>query len=131
LKEIFEEGTSPRFPEKRSFPEIFPKPGVDPDIRTMNIHEPNSRLIRDYENARPFAIFSLGARTTRESFSLSRPVADTGITLQMATCDLTQPAGQGASPLEFTLTPVPKNSGAIESEDEVRGFFFGGHGSNN
>ncbi len=127
LKAILEEGTSPRFTEVRSFPETFPKSPRDAPIRTMNIYEANSTPVSEYAAARPFAIFSLGAKTTQEAFTRSRPVADTGITMQMATCDFGVSASQGSSPLEFILTPVRSGSSVIES-DGVKGYFFGGHG---
>ncbi len=129
LKAILEEGTSPRFTEVRSFPETFPKIPRDAPIRTMNIYEANNTPVKDYARARPFAIFSLGAKTTQDAFTRSRPVTDTGITMQMATCDFGTSASQGSSPLEFILTPVRSGSSVIESEG-VKGYFFGGHGAN-
>ena len=128
LKSILEEGTSPRFLGARSFPETFPKPNVESPRTAQALYEANGTKIRDYVKAKPFAIFSLSGKTTKDAFTRSRPVADTGITFQMATCDFTTTASQGASPLEFVLTPVRNGSGGIES-DGVKGYFFGGHGA--
>ncbi|MCW1923214.1 hypothetical protein OKA05_11675 [Luteolibacter arcticus] len=129
LKAILEEGTSPRFQDRRQFPETFPKPGVEGNRTAQSLYESNGQTISRYVNAKPFAIFSLSGKTTKDSFTRSRPVADTGITFQMATCDFTTAASQGSSPLEFVLTPVRNGSGGIESEG-LKGYFFGGHGAN-
>lgn len=136
LETIMEEGVSPRFAEARNFPETYPRGGSSP-INTMSIFESNSTKVKDYARARPFAVFSVGAKTTVESFTRSRPVADTGISFQMATCDFTNAATQGASPLEFSLVPVSSGGLVIESGGitdsngtPLQAFFFGGHGSN-
>ncbi|RYD21308.1 MAG: hypothetical protein EOP88_11820 [Verrucomicrobiaceae bacterium] len=136
LEEIMEEGVSPRFSQVRNFPETFPRGGSTP-INTMSIFESNTTKVKDYTRARPFAVFSVGAKTTVESFTRSRPVADTGISFQMATCDFTTSATQGASPLEFSLVPVTSGGMVIESGGitdskgtPLQAFFFGGHGSN-
>ena len=130
LKAILEEGVTQRFPKPRSFPETYPKAGVDPARTAAQIYETNGTAIKDYAKARPFAIFSLSGKTTKDSFTRSRPVADTGITAQMATCDFTSSASQGSSPYEFVLTPFPSQTGGFEV-DGVKGFFFGGHGKTN
>lgn len=136
LENIMEEGVSPRFAEARNFPETFPRPGSTP-INTMSIFESNTTAVKDYVKAKPFAVFSVGAKTTVESFTRSRPVADTGVSFQMATCDFTSSATQGASPLEFALVPVTSGGLVIESGGvadskgtALQAFFFGGHGSN-
>ncbi len=129
LKSILEEGTSPRFSEPRSFPETYPKPTKEAPITAANIYEANSTPVSGYRKAKPFAIFSLSGKTTMDSFTQSRPVTDTGATMQMATCDFTTTASQGSSPFEFVLTPVRNGTGGIES-DGVKGFYFGGHGQN-
>jgi hypothetical protein len=137
LKTIVEEGVSPRFPDARSFPETCPR-STESAITTMNLYEPNTYRIKEYAKARPFAVFSVSGKTTMESFTKSRPVTDTGIAFQMATCDFTTAASAGASPLEFALVPVINNSAAVESggiqdanRTSLQGFFFGGHGSGN
>ncbi len=132
LKTVVEEGTSPRFPEDRSFPATFPASNSSP-LTAADLYESNSTPIRKYENARPFAIFSVGAKTTAEAFTESRPVADTGIAFQMATVDFTSSESQGSSPLEFALVPVKNGSAAVESggPDNEHAFFFGGHGATN
>ena len=137
LDEVMKEGTSPRFPEARNFPtpEVYPRVGMTP-IKTTSILEDNAKAVSKYVKAKPFAIFSVGGKTTEESFTKSRPVADTGIAFQMATCDFTTSASQGASPLEFALVPVKSDGKALESGGikdskgtSLQGFFFGGHGS--
>lgn len=128
LKSILEEGTSPRFSTARSFPETFPKPGIETTLTAQSLYESNGTAIRDYSLAKPFAIFSLSGKTTKDSFTRSRPVADTGMTFQMATCDFKSSPSQGSSPLEFALTPVRNGNGGIQA-DGVKGYFFGGHGA--
>jgi hypothetical protein len=132
LKAIMEEGTSPRFTEPRSYPATFPAPGSAP-LGTMNIYETNTTPVKDYVKPRPFAIFSVGAKTTVESFTKSRPVADTGAAFQMATCDFINSTSQGTNPLEFAFVPVKNGSAAIESggPKKEQGFLFGGNGSSN
>ncbi|MEO5916495.1 MAG: hypothetical protein ABIS50_19820 [Luteolibacter sp.] len=127
LSSIVSEGTSPRFPDVRSFPETYPKSGRDAPITTASIYVPNSQAISGYVTPKAFAVFSLGVKTTKESYTLSRPVADTGLAMQMATCDFTTSSSQGSSPLEFALTPVRGGSAAIQTAGD-KGFFFGGHG---
>ncbi|HEY1122030.1 MAG TPA: hypothetical protein VGE67_10535, partial [Haloferula sp.] len=102
---------------------------VERTYTAQNLYEGNGTAISKYVNAKPFAIFSLSGKTTKDSFTKSRPVADTGIAIQMATCDLTTTASQGSSPLEFALVPVRNGTGGIES-DALKGYFFGGHGAN-
>ena len=132
LKAIMEEGTSPRFTEPRSFPAQFPAPGAAP-LNTLSILETNTTPVSAYAKARPFAIFSVGAKTTVESFTKSRPVADTGAAFQMATCDFVNSTSQGTNPLEFAFVPVKNGSAAIESggPKNEQGFLFGGNGSLN
>jgi len=132
LKKVLEEGTSPRFPDPRSFPAEFPAPGATP-INTLSIYEDTVNQVRNYVKARPFAIFSVGAKTTVESFTKSRPVADTGAAFQMATCDFINSTSQGTNPLEFAFVPVKNGSAAIESggPKNEQGFLFGGNGSLN
>jgi len=132
LKAIMEEGTSPRFTEPRSFPAQFPAPGAAP-LSTLSILETNTTPVSAYVKARPFAIFSVGAKTTVESFTKSRPVADTGAAFQMATCDFINSTSQGTNPLEFAFVPVKNGGAAIESggPNSEQGFLFGGNGSLN
>ena len=132
LKKVMEEGTSPRFSEKRLFPAVFPAPGATP-INTLSIYEAAGTAVSAYTKARPFAIFSVGAKTTVESFTKSRPVADTGVAFQMATCDFINSTSQGSNPLEFAFVPVKNGGAAIESggPNSDQGFLFGGNGSLN
>ncbi|GAA5117207.1 hypothetical protein GCM10023212_05480 [Luteolibacter yonseiensis] len=136
LKAIMSEGVSDRFPEVRTFPASCPRPSESP-ITTRNIYEPNTTQVKAYSKARPFAVFSVSAKTTMESFTMSRPMTDTGMSFQMATCDFVSNASGGASPLEFALVPVKQNGFAIESgglaganNTSLQAFFFGGHGAN-
>lgn len=136
LKTIMEEGVSDRFPDKRSFPETVPRSSESP-ISPRQIYEASGTPIKNYALARPFAIFSVSAKTTMESFTKSRPVADTGVAFQMATVDFTgTKSSGGSSPLEFALVPVKQGGNVIESGGvkdsrgtSLQGFLFGGHGS--
>jgi len=130
LQKVLEEGTSPRFPGTRSFPAIFPAPGAAP-INTMDIYEVPGTPFRNYVKARPFAIFSVGAKTTVESLTKSRPVADTGVAFQMASCDFINSTSQGSNPLEFAFVPVKIGGVVIESggPNSEQGYLFGGNGS--
>lgn len=141
LTEIMEEGTSIRFRDQRNFPETCPR-ATEAPITTMSLYVRNGTKIKDYGNPRgeegiprPFAIFSVSAKTTMESFTMSRPVADTGITFQSVTCNFTNSASAGNSPLEFAMVPVSNGSAAIESgglsdnSTSLQAYFFGGHGS--
>jgi hypothetical protein len=132
LKSVMEEGTSPRFSKPRSFPAEFPAQGTAP-LNTLSIYEANATPVSAYVKARPFAIFSVGAKTTVESFTKSRPVADTGAAFQMATCDFINSKSQGTNPLEFAFVPVKNGGAAIESggPNSEQGFLFGGNGSFN
>lgn len=128
LEKIMAEGVSPRFPDERSFPAMFPSSGAP--LSTLSLFEADGRRFSEYVNARPFAVFSMGAKTTVESFTKGRPFADTGIAFQMATCDFRSTTSQGASPLEFALVPVQNGGAAIEvgGQDGDRAFCFGGKG---
>ena len=128
LTPLLSEGVSPRFPDPRKFPATFPDGGAP--LTTTRLLEKDDEPFKNYVNARPFAVFSIGAKTTVESFTKARPLADTGMAYQMATCDFRSTESQGASPLEVALVPVKNGSAAIES-DEKKAFFFGGHGSTN
>ena len=129
LTPLLAEGTSPRYTEKRSFPMDFP-PAGSPPLRTSGLVEQDNTPFRNYVKARPFTVFSVGAKTTVESFTKSRPIADNGMVFHMATCDFRESVSQGSKPLEFALVPVENGSSAIES-DGKKAFFFGGHGSTN
>jgi hypothetical protein len=131
LKTIVEQGTSLRFPTARSFPEIFPKPAVDPSIRAASIYENGSTPIKDYIAPKPFVIFSVGSRTTKESFVPTRTIADGNPVMNVANIDLTNRKDPvGGVPLEMVMMPIRNANAAIE---EIRateeGFSFGGSGS--
>lgn len=130
LQEVVETGTSPRFPDKRKFPETFPKPGIDPALTVMQYHEANNTPINAYVNPRPFVIFSVGQRTTMESFVPNRTIADSNPVMNLANIDLSPGKDPiGGVPLELVMMPIRNGNAAIE---EIRGteegFFFGGHG---
>ncbi len=133
LKEIVEEGTSLRFPNRRTFPETYPKIPQDPTVSVASLYERNTTPVSQYVNPDPFVIFSISGKTTKESFIPSRPYADSSPTVHLAKIDLA--AGKdspGDVPLEMVMMPIRNGSAAIE---EIRatqeGFFFGGHGSLN
>lgn len=125
LNAIMSEGVSPRFPNERKFP------STSTTWNTLSLYETDNRPFKEYVNARPFAIMSMGVKTTQESFTKGRPLADTGLTFQMATCDFRTSPSQGSSPLEFALVPVRNGGAAIEAggPSNEMGFFFGGRGS--
>ncbi len=141
LKKVVDEGTSIRFPDARNLPEISPRATERP-ITAQSIYVANTTKIKDYGNAigrdgipRPFAIFSVSAKTTKESFTKSRSVADTGIAFQSAICNFTRTPNSGNSPLEIAMGPMTDSSdiqaGGRETEQSTpgQGFFFGGHGT--
>lgn len=131
LTEIVEEGTSLRFPDPRSFPATFPERGVDGTIRVRDIYEPNSRPVKDYVAAKPFAIFSLSGRTTLESFVPSRPFADSSPIANLAAIDLQKgKEAPGDQPYELVMMPIRNNTSVIEElRATEEGYFFGGHGA--
>ena len=131
LKEIVEEGTSLRYPEKRSFPATFPETDVDGTIRVRDIYEPNTRAVKDYVFAKPFAIFSLSGRTTLESFVPSRPFADSSVACNLADIDLSKgKESPGNQPYELVMMPIRNNTAVIEeNRAEEEAYFFGGHGT--
>jgi hypothetical protein len=133
LKEIVEQGTSLRFPDRRTFPETYPKIPQDPAVTVASLYERNTTPVSQYVNPDPFVIFSISGKTTKESFIPARPYADSSPTVNLAKIDFA--AGKdspGDVPLEMVMMPIRNGSAAIE---EIRatqeGFFFGGHGSLN
>jgi hypothetical protein len=131
LKQIVEQGTSLRFPDARSFPETFPKPRVDPTITVADIFEANGTPISAYTRARPFMIFSMSGKTTQESFTPSRVIADSSPVQSLGKFDLSavnQPVG--GIPVELVMMPIRNGNAAVEDDRATgEGFFFGGHGS--
>lgn len=139
LKEILEKGKSVRFPETRRFPELFPKPSVDPGITVTSIYEEGDRPIKDYVKSKQFMIFSLASKTTKESFVPARPLLAGNPVARVATIDLTKNKDpEGGVPLELVMMPIRAGRAAIEEirrdaagKDLAEGFFFGGNGSLN
>lgn len=134
LKAVVEKGTSLRFPSARSFPETFPKAGVDKPLTVSNLFEKSSTPISSYINARPFLIFSVGARTTRESFVPTRVLADGNPVMNIAKVDISSDRADplGAAPLEMVMMPIRNGSAAIEDiRGTEEGFAFGGSGTLN
>ena len=131
LKEVLEQGSSLRFPDPRTFPQIFPNPLVDGTISTLDIFEANDTKVVDYASAKPFVIFSLSGRTTMESFYRSRPYADGSPAVNAAKFDLSPGKDQPADlPFEMVMMPIRNNTAAIEEvRNKEEGFFFGGNGS--
>jgi len=132
LRQVLSEGTSLRYTEPRVFPATWPDADTS-EKGTLDLFEASGTPVADYTKPKPFAIFSIGGKTTQESFTKSRPAADTGVAFQMATCDFKTAASQGTSPLEFSLVPVTNGDNAIQSGgvNGKQGYFFGGHGSTN
>ena len=131
LKEILSKGTSVRFSTARSFPETFPKPGVDPPITVANIFEDKTRPLKDYVKSKQFMIFSIAARTTLESFVPSKPLLAGNPSTNVAIIDLTKGKDpEGGVPLEMVMMPIRAGRAAIE-ENRVKqeGYFFSGNGS--
>jgi hypothetical protein len=134
LEEIVEEGTSLRFPDTRSFPEIYPKLPDDPAVTVTSLYQSNNDPVSNYERPDPFVVFSVSGKTTKESFVPNRPFADGSPAIPLiGKVDFS--AGKDAAgdvPLEMIMMPIRGGSMAIE---EIRGtqegFFFGGHGRNN
>ncbi len=132
LKAIVQEGTSVRYPTRRVFPETFPS-RMDPPVNVGSLIEQNNTKISDYVNAKPFAIFSVGTKTTKESFVPIRTMADGNPVMNVADIDFT--AGKdpvGSVPLEMVMMPIRNGNAAIEDLRETEeGFAFGGSGSLN
>ncbi len=133
LKSIVEEGTSLRFPTARSFPETFPKTRFDPPITVRDLYETNGSVLRDYTNPKPFVIFSVGSRTTKESFIPTRTIADANPVMNLANIDLTSGKDPvGGVPLEMVMMPIRGGNAAIEGDRATQeGYGFGGSGDLN
>lgn len=133
LNEILSKGTSIRFPNERSFPEIFPKPGVDPPFTGTSIYEDGSTPLKDYVKSKQFMIFSLAAKTTLESFIPSKTMLAGNPTSNVAIIDLnTQRDPEGGVPLEMVMMPIRAGNTAIDENRALEeGYFFGGNGSLN
>ncbi len=132
LKAIFEKGTSLRYPTVRSFPETFPRAPLDRPFTVAEIYEANSTKIKEYLRPRPFVIFSLGSRTTKESFLPTRIIADENPTMNVAKIDLSSDRAdpQGGAPLEMVMMPIRNGNAAIEDiRDTEEAFAFGGNGT--
>ncbi|MGA0845553.1 MAG: hypothetical protein ACO3RV_03365, partial [Luteolibacter sp.] len=132
LTEIVETGTSLRFPTVREFPETFPKSPERP-FRVTQIYEANNTAIKDYVRPKPFLIFSVGSRTTKESFTPTRVFADGNPVMNIAKVDL-RPGKDplGGAPLEMVMMPNRDGDAAIEDiRDTEEGFAFGGSGTLN
>jgi hypothetical protein len=131
LKTIVEQGTSARFPTARSFPETFPKSGADPAITWREIYEADNTPIKDYVKPKPFVIFSVGTRTTKESFVPTRTIADGNPVMNISNIDLSSGKDPiGGVPLEMVMMPIRNGNAAIEDiRDTEEGFAFGGSGS--
>jgi len=134
LNDILSQGTSVRFPTVRNFPEMIPKPNVDPPLTAGDIHELGITPINDYQHARQFMIFSLAAKTTLESFIPAKTLVAGNPTNNVVTMDLRankDPAG--AVPIEMVMMPIRSiGSAAIEDNRNLEeGYFFSGNGSFN
>jgi hypothetical protein len=131
LKTIVEQGTSPRFPAARSFPETFPKSPGDPRITSASIYEANGTAIKDYITPKPFVIFSVGSRTTKESFVPTRTIADGNPVMNIANINISNGKDPvGGVPLEMVMMPIRNGNAAIEDiRATEEGFAFSGNGS--
>jgi hypothetical protein len=131
LNELLQKGTSVRFPDRRTFPETFPKPGVDPGINTGSIYEEGDRPLKDYVKSKQFMIFSLAAKTTQESFIPAKTLLTGNPSTNVAIIDLTKGKDpEGGVPLEMVMMPIRNGSAAIEENRALQeGYFFGGNGS--
>ena len=142
LNTLLSKGTSVRFPTARSFPEVFPKPNVDPDITVAGIYEDGNTKLKDYAKSKQFMIFSVAAKTTLESFIPSKTLIAGNPTSNISIIDLRDGKDpDGGVPLEMVMMPIRAGAAAIEEKrDEMQngrsvllqeGFFFGGNGSLN
>jgi hypothetical protein len=133
LGELLSKGTSLRFPSERSFPEVFPKPGVDPPISVTSIFEEGNTKIRDYVKSKQFMIFSLAPKTSLESFIPAKTVLAGNPATQIAVIDLTRGKDpEGGVPLEMVMMPIRVGKAAIEeNRASEEGYFFTGNGSLN
>jgi hypothetical protein len=133
LEEIVEEGTSLRFPDARSFPEVYPKLPDDPAVTVTSLYQSNNDPVSSYERPDPFVVFSISGKTTKESFVPNRPFADGAPAPLIAKVDFSaNKDAPGDVPIEMVMMPIRGGSMAIEEiRDTQEGFFFGGHGRNN
>lgn len=133
LTELLQKGTSVRFPTARTFPETYPKPGVDPSISAASIFEEGNTPIKDYIKSKQFMIFSLAAKTTLESFLPAKTLVAGNPSTNMAVIDLSKNRDpEGGVPLEMVLMPIRAGRAAIEeNRASQEAFFFGGNGSLN
>ena len=138
LKKILEKGTSVRFPTPRSFPETFPKSPGDKPFRVLDIFEKSETPINAYIKPKPFVIFSVGCRTTKESFVPTRTIADGNPVMNVAKVDLSKSTSTasgtkdpvGGVPLELVMMPIRNGNAAIEDiRATEEGFAFGGSGT--
>ena len=132
LTKVVSEGTSVRFPEKRSFPAMYPGPD-DPPLTAARIYEPSSRAMKDYTRPQPFGVFSFSGKTTLESFVPARPYADSSTNSLVVDVDLSRGRqAAGDQPYELMMMPIQASSSVIEeNRAEEEGYFFGGNGSQN
>jgi len=138
LKKILEKGTSLRFPSARSFPETFPKAPADKPFGVTEIFEASTTPISAYIKPRPFVIFSVGTRTTKESFVPTRTIADGNPVMNLTNVDLSPAPSEtdgtrdpiGGVPLELVMMPIRNGNAAIEDiRATEEGFGFGGSGT--
>jgi hypothetical protein len=133
LGELLSKGTSVRFPTTRSFPEIFPKPGVDPGITVGSIYEDGNTKLKDYVKSKQFMIFSIATKTSMESFIPAKTVLAGNPASNIALIDLTRGKDpEGGVPLEMVMMPIRIGKAAIEENRALEeGYFFTGNGSLN
>jgi Tfp pilus assembly protein PilX len=133
LNELLAKGTSSRYPQARTFPAIYPRPRLDPPIRTNTIYEEGTTPLRDYTRAKPFMIFSLAAKTTLESFLPSKTLVTGNPACNIVDIDLTRNRDpEGATPIEMVMMPISPASPAIEENRALQeGYFFSGNSALN
>jgi len=133
LNQLLSKGTSVRYPQPRVFPAVYPRPQVDPPIRTLDIYEPGNMPLSNYVKAKPFMIFSLAAKTTLESFLPTKSLIDGNPACNIVDVDLTRNGNpEGATPVELVMMPISAGTPAIDEIRETQeGFFFTGNSASN
>jgi Tfp pilus assembly protein PilX len=105
------DGTSSRFPKKRDFTKSV-------TAYAKSIYEGSGTAVSAWFHPKPIALFTVGTKTTSDSFTSVRPTIDSGFTNQSNFCDVSTGTA-GASSLEFALTDLSNGTAPIENNNTM------------